>query len=1596
MADSGNPIIDNNGGGRTDLSAIVNAIQSLSVQFGNINSILNNINDNSLSRNDFNNLIRNINRNGNNSGNNKTRRNYDNYEPRAELRRRQQDQNEISRNLEQSRNIIKDFTFIINNTKTSFNNLNRILDRANRDINRNLEDLNNLQLSTITNNLQLQLNNFVNGTAEHSAAALITLQQQLSRNLRDNQNNLIQESSALQRDLQMQSLTLRQRQTSLRDQQQPQRNLLQANIQQARSELETVLQRREELKSNLAENEERFNRGEIEESTRSSVELLTRLLLEDVNKQIAASEYIISNSTQTLSQLDRDINNLNTDYNRSLNNFINTIESKDIINREQENLLNQNLDTVEQISKILSTTTSSHAELLNTSRELSRQTGGLLTSDFSNIADTLANIFGLETASQEEQSLKPFEDLVEGYIRSLDDIDERAEKLNIKSEQISQRIEDLSASNGLIAQQDIKIENLKSDILTNNEALANKQTELATQQANLVTLQEQLRSATTEDDIEDLKEQINKQNETISGTLSEIETITQDTSSAEIQLEAEEIRLNNLKQAQELLEAQQENIAETQQQLELQRDQIEQEKTNAEKMLDTVRSNMGLIPQLFKKALDFAGGLVKKAINEGEQYIKDAADKVYDSFERLQETLGKTLKMNSGAYDEFKQQMISAAEEAGLSIDVTQLNEVAASMAELGIRDTELLKDFAVGASILSETGSNLQLNEDIVRQLQAGYQENIRTGMSQQEASEALIDNFYEIAAAEKLMTEKYGNTLALSNGGRDMITTLFTQLSQAGYVSADDFGSFYANMGDYLAAMESAGIDSSTLLTDFNNILSGNMSSLNTELKGWFQLNPYATTDDFLKAIAADFSSTAQSFESFRASLYEGMNEQAVSYAGPAFGTNLTNLDVMGRQKRISTTNELFGEGASTTQQLTFAVTDIKQGLEKGEWLSANTKIEKSAIDLMDDAASEFQNLPDGRTIMDEGFNIVNEGIDNIVSGIGNIIALMLSGNLFNNSLDLGGAGGTAGTQLRDFLRGAEGTAAGTFGRAIGGLAGTGMMIYSATQHGEELISNPSEGLYNVLTDSTFTSGLGTAIGGALGGPVGAAVGGVLGKFLPNIENKVESFFTRDMNLENTAQIEAVRKLEEASQKLTEAGLAHKDTADSLTKDLDTQKQAFSTLTDNQKQTWLMENENLLKSEGLIDEQTVIGNDIKTNNQLFEDATSAWIEYTNKQILKESALGEADKFTEDLNLVQDTSGLGISLEDIEPDYTLFGKGATVSKSGHVRGTYEDQLARTEKRKNFAQRLINLGESNPEYASIIESYMTKEELQDLAKTGEGLLMTHLEDFTKAYTEVSERMSDTKALINSEDLQSKLDAISKYAEAENIDTTNSITEAATAYLMATGSFSKGEASYEAELLNNAANMYKNMEATQSNIKTKWNNATRNNKQGLTNRQVWDSLSDIDKSLLDTNSDAYKDWWNAPATTGSFDSVPLVSDVGKYATGLDYVPYDNFPALLHKGEMILTAEDAMDYRNVINDIVNDVNTTTSSTTYGNNVNAVDISGIVDTTNITNSVDNQTNAVVGLLEKILNILVSTTNTGSKLPLSLVQLDSNLNRL
>lgn len=49
------------------------------------------------------------------------------------------------------------------------------------------------------------------------------------------------------------------------------------------------------------------------------------------------------------------------------------------------------------------------------------------------------------------------------------------------------------------------------------------------------------------------------------------------------------------------------------------------------------------------------------------------------------------------------------------------------------------------------------------------------------------------------------------------------------------------------------------------------------------------------------------------------------------------------------------------------------------------------------------------------------------------------------------------------------------------------------------------------------------------------------------------------------------------------------------------------------------------------------------------------------------------------------------------------------------------------------------------------------------------------------------------------------------------------------------------------------------------------------------------------------------------TQGALGMIDFAAIRGSYATGLDYVPFDNFVAALHEGEMVLTKEEATRYR-----------------------------------------------------------------------------------
>ncbi|MCL2420826.1 MAG: hypothetical protein FWD03_03135 [Defluviitaleaceae bacterium] len=53
--------------------------------------------------------------------------------------------------------------------------------------------------------------------------------------------------------------------------------------------------------------------------------------------------------------------------------------------------------------------------------------------------------------------------------------------------------------------------------------------------------------------------------------------------------------------------------------------------------------------------------------------------------------------------------------------------------------------------------------------------------------------------------------------------------------------------------------------------------------------------------------------------------------------------------------------------------------------------------------------------------------------------------------------------------------------------------------------------------------------------------------------------------------------------------------------------------------------------------------------------------------------------------------------------------------------------------------------------------------------------------------------------------------------------------------------------------------------------------------------------------------------NAIVSIFNAQQAAVWASAGSFATGLNFVPYDNFPAFLHKGEMVLTASQAAEYR-----------------------------------------------------------------------------------
>lgn len=1032
---------------------------------------------------------------------------------------------------------------------------------------------------------------------------------------------------------------------------------------------------------------------------------------------------------------------------------------------------------------------------------------------------------------------------------------------------------------------------------------------------------------------------------------------------------------------------------------ELEIDRIERENKlidNQVESLDEQRKYVESNATFTKNAVGKLGDALTKVIgtvvDRKLQNLESAADKMFSAIEETQKTLGRTLKMDMGQYDVFVDKMQSLASDLGVAVTSDQLLQAAATASQAGITNEDLLGQFAVAQAKLDETGTFFQMDEEFMKNLQAEYLQNIQSGMSVSDATQAFQKNIDTIIATQKGLADNFGSATAMANGGSQELFNTLNEFVKSGQMEQKDF---QKNFYEVMSMMQTIDInrgDSSTLMEVVASLRDNPVGELSTDLKA-FLAQTGLSQNEILEAInSGDMADIMMKYIEHIGATYTASNQTDLRYQSRAYSPSLTasqlnNLKTFGEDMVSS-----YSENVLTETDIAGIGEDISESLEKGTYLTKTEEWEKRNLTLMEDVAESAQKIADGQFWMDQGFNktrsLINDGLSMLLT--------FLAGRLMGGGL--GGSGTGVGNVpsfggMRDFLTGNKSTTVGKIGTygtmAVGGAMSIGTLVKHSVDDGL------SDGLMESFRDPTFTSGLGTVIGGAVGGPIGGAIGGALGTMVPAVSEGLENWLTR--NISDAAkeyeeiQMNNAKQLEEAAKSLSEAADKHNSNIQNIQDSTNQQLAFFEQYSEAQKEHFI-DQMDLTDAEkaNLAEEKGITANQL-TSNDLFTAAVQKWMGQQEAQMEEERALERGTSLIQGslANAVGVNNAIDYSASDIS-------KMNTEAKQSKV-ATYNAMGAGLE----------------------------WEDVKNLSD----------EDLAQLFTEMEERGVNTRVMLGNESGTQLLTDIENYAANNGMN----FEEAASQYLQ------KVDPNlYTGEDLNTAVEVLSNAETWKSKYDSE-NDEFHKRLEGV----LKENPDVIDyKELFDAYKEKYSnfeysavegltfDAGNNPLINGSLliakdgDNVILPDlrhtgtgeDIGgtygnvanmartnynpefysgKYRTGLDFVPMDDYIALLHQGEMVLNKREAEDYRrsksNTMSSLLNVEDTiqqavqTTIHNVAGRNNSALDISPI------TGSVNTQTDKLVDILTKILQVLSSGGGSGrSYLPKSLVHMNSDISLL
>lgn len=986
---------------------------------------------------------------------------------------------------------------------------------------------------------------------------------------------------------------------------------------------------------------------------------------------------------------------------------------------------------------------------------------------------------------------------------------------------------------------------------------------------------------------------------------------------------------------------------------------------SAEQTLErTTTWQMNLVNSTLKGAQKF----FTRAVDREMDNLSSAANEIFTSFETLQKSLGKQLKLSSGAYEDMKDMLMEAADAAGKAIDITQLNEAAASISEMGITNKELITQMAVGVAKFSESGVSAQLDEETAKQINATYQSLLTQGYSDTEAAQLATQRFDDIIAIEEQIRQQYGNVIALENGGWQDIQNWTNRMKATGDIQTiEQEREFMASMANSMAAMATYGVqDPTAIFTDIESIIQGTMTDIPAYLQGWLSTNNMGitSTEDMYEAMGAGgMGDISMSLLEYLSTQITG-NATNDAYVSKALGIQLTPEQLRAFNSKSGQIQSAYSEADFSKETLDSIGDSVQRAIDKGSLLTATESLEKTNKSLMQELASEFQDIPDGAFWMGQGFDVIKGIVDGAMTHLFEFLTAAFTGQ----SLFGGGAGGTGGGS-----GGLSGGALSGITMAVGGI----MSATSAIKNFSEAESL-EEGMISTFRDPQFTSGLGTTIGGAIGGPIGGAIGGLIGQFVPAASEGLENWLINTDPfgwIDDTADIweSNAKKIAEASESLQMAADSHNSNAEKMEDDLNSQMAIFNQYSDDQKIAFAQQ-------MGLISSQeSYIGTEQDTN-ELFDKAVQEWIKQQQEAIEQERALERG------ASLVEDTLAQVIGVDNAtnySADEMTSNKYRTKEWAERVGLNWdevknlsnEDLAAKfQEAEEHYANvRGVLSNDSGSQLITDIENYASTNRIEDFSTAAEQYLQKIDPNLYQG-----EQMETAKAtLTEARDLKAKYNT-------ENEKFHNKFQKILD----------------ENPGVTNYGDLFKLYKEANSNFDYEAI-------EGLT----WDATGkvplvngsmDIGTTLPDLRHSSGKSF-SQTGNLANKSKLDYAEELyaGKYRTGLDYVPVDDYMALLHQGEMVLNQSQANEYRKsssgLLSSLVNMSGTVQDAVqTSIQNITNTNGSSVFDTSSITNSVNSQTDRIEALLTKILQVLTSKSNSGSNLPRSLVQMNSDISLL